>query len=449
MKGRILIVEDEENFRAFLQTVLDDDGHEVVTAGDGFAGLQLIKSEQFNLVVSDLKMPGKSGFELFKEVMQEANPPLFIFLTAFGTVEEAVMAIKSGAFDFLTKPVKSPDALLEVVNRALESQPRRSECLSLSETDAAGLPPAELIFSGQAMETVHTLVHNVAVTVANVLIYGESGTGKELVAKVIHLLSPRSKGSFIPINCAAIPENLLESELFGHERGAFTGAVQLRKGKFELAEGGTIFLDEIGEMPLILQAKLLRVLQERVYERVGGSKEIKADVRVIAATNRDLEKQVALKQFREDLFYRISVFPIHLPSLRERQDSIPMLAEYFLQRFSRLNNKNIKGIATESLSCLKSYQWPGNIRELQNVMERAVILADNLIRIQNLPDEIARKVENVTLEGRGILKSVERDLIIKALERNQGNRQLAADDLQMSRRSLQYKLKEFGLLDEQ
>lgn len=446
MKGRILLVEDDENFRAFLQTVLEDDGHVVEIAGDGLAGLRLIKRERFNLVVSDLKMPGKSGFELFKEAMLEANPPLFIFLTAFGKVEEAVTAIKSGAFDFLSKPLKNPEALLEIVNRALESQPRRTECLSLSETEAAGLPPAELIFSGQSMEAVHTLVHNVAVTVANVLIYGESGTGKELVAKVIHLLSPRGTGSFIPINCAAIPENLLESELFGHEKGAFTGAIQLRKGKFELAEGGTIFLDEIGEMPLVLQAKLLRVLQERVFERVGGSKEIKADVRVIAATNRDLNKQVALKEFREDLFYRLSVFPLQLPPLRERQDSIPMLAKYFLQRFSLLNNKKIEGIAPEAMSCLKLYPWPGNIRELQNVIERAVILADNLIRSQNLPDGIVRNVEKMNSEGRGILKSVERELIIKALERHQGNRQLAADDLRMSRRSLQYKLKEFGLL---
>ncbi len=449
MKSRILLVEDDENFRVFLHTVLKDDGHEVVMAGDGLTGLRLIQHEQFDLVISDLKMPGKSGFELFKEVMQVAKPPLFIFLTAFGKVEEAVTAIKSGAFDFLTKPLKSPEALLEVVNRALESQPRRTECLSLSETETAGLPPAELIFAGQAMESVHTLVHNVAVTVANVLIYGESGTGKELIAKVIHLLSPRGKDSFIAINCAAIPENLLESELFGHERGAFTGAIQLRKGKFELAEGGTIFLDEIGEMPLVLQSKLLRVLQERVFERVGGSKEIRADVRVIAATNRDLIKQVALKQFREDLFYRLSVFPINLPPLRERQDSIPMLTEYFLQRFSRANNKNINGITIEALTCMKSYQWLGNIRELQNVMERAVILADNMIGPQNLPEGIVKNVQIANSEGRGILKLVERDLIIKALERHQGNRQLAADDLQISRRSLQYKLKEFGLLEEQ
>ncbi|MDO9308746.1 MAG: sigma 54-interacting transcriptional regulator, partial [Deltaproteobacteria bacterium] len=293
------------------------------------------------------------------------------------------------------------------------------------------------------------LVHNVAVTVANVLIYGESGTGKELIAKVIHLLSRRCKGSFIPINCAAIPENLLESELFGHEKGAFTGAIQSRKGKFELAEGGTIFLDEIGEMPLLLQAKLLRVLQERVFERVGGSKEIKADVRVIAATNRNLNIEVAQKRFREDLYYRLNVFPMHLPSLRERLDCLSYLADFFLQRFNLQNNKKIKGIDQEALLRLGAYSWPGNIRELQNVMERAVILAQDMIRCSHLPEHLLQADVPDMLESREMLKSVERKMIINALEKQGGNRRLAAEALHISRRSLQYKLKEFGLLDEE
>jgi DNA-binding NtrC family response regulator len=457
MNRRILLVEDDENFRTFLHTVLADEGYEVLTAGNGRTALQLIQQQQFDLVVSDLKMPDKSGFELFKEAMQEINPPLFIFLTAFGTVEEAVSAIKNGAFDFLTKPLKSPEALLDVVTRALNSQPRRKDCLTLTETEAAGLPPAELIFAGEAMESVHTLVHNVAVTIANVMIYGESGTGKELIARAIHLLSPRDKGSFIPINCAAIPENLLESELFGHEKGAFTGAIQTRKGKFELAEGGTIFLDEIGEMPLALQAKLLRVIQERVFERVGGSKEIKADVRVIAATNRDLSIEVAQKRFREDLFYRLDVFPIYLPPLRERRDCIPLLANYFLQRFSGKNNKNLQGIEQEALSSMDSYEWPGNIRELQNIMERAVILSqDMMIRCAHLLVRGGKSTElplqsstPEKLEGRELLKSVERDMIVKALGQHDGNRRLAAEALNISRRTLQYKLKEFGLLHEE
>lgn len=449
MSRRILLVEDDENFRAFLQAVLEDEGHKVLTAGDGVAGLQLIRQDKFDLVISDLKMPGLSGFDLFREAMQEVNPPLFIFLTAFGTVEEAVSAIKNGAFDFLTKPLKSPEALLEIVNRAFESQARRIDCLSLNETETAGLPPAEIIFAGQAIEPVHTLVHNVAVTVANVLIYGESGTGKELIAKVIHLLSRRCKGSFIPINCAAIPENLLESELFGHEKGAFTGAIQSRKGKFELAEGGTIFLDEIGEMPLLLQAKLLRVLQERVFERVGGSKEIKADVRVIAATNRNLNIEVAQKRFREDLYYRLNVFPMHLPPLRERLDCLSYLADFFLQRFNLQNNKKIKGIDQEALLRLGVYSWPGNIRELQNVMERAVILAQDMIRCSHLPEHLLQADVPDMLESREMLKSVERKMIINALEKHGGNRRLAAEALHISRRSLQYKLKEFGLLGEE
>jgi len=447
MKKRILLVEDEENFRVFVQTVLMDEDFDVLIASDGLSGLSILQRERVDLVISDLKMPGMSGIELFKAVMGKPNPPLFVFLTAFGTVEEAVAAMKDGAFDFLTKPLKDTESLLDVVKRALASQPRTRECLTCIETDAAGLPPAEIIFAGQSIQAAHTLVHNVAPTMANVLITGESGTGKELVARAIHLLSLRSRAAFIALNCAAIPENLLESELFGHEKGAFTGAAQTRQGKFELAGGGTIFLDEIGDMPLTLQAKLLRVLQERVFERVGGSREIKADVRVIAATNRNLEECVARKSFREDLFYRLNVFPISLPPLRERQDSVPLLVDYFLQRFGSMNNKKLKGIEPEALSYLQSYSWPGNIRELQNVMERAVILASSSIKPQNLPDGIVSNVEMVRAEGRGVLKSVERELIIKALARHHGNRQLAADDLQMSRRSLQYKLKEFGLLD--
>jgi DNA-binding NtrC family response regulator len=449
MKGRILLVEDDENFRAFLYTVLKDDGYEVSTASDGLSGLRMIRREQFDLVLSDMRMPGKSGLELFKEAMQEAEPPLFIFLTAFGKVEEAVLAIKNGAFDFLTKPLESPDALLSVVGRALESKPRRKKSLSLNETDAFGLPPADIIFAGEAMEPVHNLVHNVAGTVASVLIYGESGTGKELIARVIHLLSPRSSHSFIPINCAAIPENLLESELFGHEKGAFTGAIQARKGKFELAEGGTIFLDEIGEMPLALQAKLLRVLQERVFERVGGSKEVKADVRVIAATNRDLTLEVAQKRFREDLFYRLNVFPINLPPLRERQDTTLLLADYFLQRFSRQNNKKLFGIEPDALSGMHSYAWPGNVRELQNAMERAVILAHDVVKLSHLPDHLLKINLPEKLDGREKLKFFEREIIVKALEQHGGNRRLAAEELNISRRTLQYKLKEFGLLGEE
>jgi DNA-binding NtrC family response regulator len=448
MNGRILLVEDDETFRSFLQTILEEDGHEIRTAEDGVKALQLLRRENFDLVISDLKMPGKNGLDLFREARQDPSPPRFIFLTAFGRVEEAVAAMKEGAVDFLTKPLESPDILLALVRRTLESQDRARAYLSLKESEAAGLPPEELIFAGEAMQEVRNLVRNVAATTANVLVYGESGTGKELVARTIHLLSPRSKAGFVPLNCAAIPENLLESELFGHEKGAFTGAILARQGKFELARGGTIFLDEIGEMPLALQAKLLRVLQERVFERVGGGKEIKADVRVIAASNRNLQDEVTAKRFREDLYYRLNVFPLHLPPLRERSDVISQLADYFLHRFSRQIGKKLKGIDTEALEAMQVYVWPGNVRELQNVMERAVILAQDFIRRSNLPDEMLRRAEPESRDGREMLKSVEREMIVKALHRHAGNRRLAATELGFSRRTLQYKLKEYGLLDE-
>ncbi|TWJ19759.1 sigma-54-dependent transcriptional regulator [Geobacter argillaceus] len=447
MKGRILLVEDDQTFRSFLCTILEDDGHEVKTAEDGVKGLHLLRQEDFDLVISDLKMPSKSGLELFRETRNDPSRPQFIFLTAFGKVDEAVAAMKEGAVDFLTKPLADPDTLLVLVNRAIESQSRTREYLSLKESESAGLPPEELIFAGQAMKEVRQLIHEVAKTTANVLIYGESGTGKELVARTIHLLSPRSTAGFIPLNCAAIPENLLESELFGHEKGAFTGALQARQGKFELAKGGTIFLDEIGEMALPLQAKLLRVLQERVFERVGGSKEIKADVRVLAASNRNLQSEVAERRFRDDLYYRLNVFPLHLPPLRERVDAIPLLAEYFLERFSRQIGKKLKGIDADAMAALKCYGWPGNVRELQNVMERAVILAQGNVRCVNLPDGILCEPGPEPRDSRDVLKSVEREMIVKALNKHNGNRRLAAEELNISRRTLQYKLKEYNLLD--
>ncbi len=448
MKGRILLVEDDETFRSFLRTVLEDDGHEVKTAENGLKGLQFLRRENFDLVVSDLKLPGKSGLELFRETRNDPDPPLFIFLTAYGRVEEAVSAMKEGAVDFLTKPLDDPETLLLLVRRVMENQNRTRDYLSLKESESAGLPPDDLVFAGRAMEEVRKLVYNVSVTDATVLIYGESGTGKELVARTIHLLSPRSGSGFIPLNCAAVPENLLESELFGHEKGAFTGAVQARQGKFELARGGTIFLDEIGEMPHSLQAKLLRVIQERTFERVGGNREIKADVRIIAATNRNLQQEVSERRFREDLYYRLNVFPILLPPLRDRADAVPVLVDYFISRFSVRVGKKVKGMEEGALEIMKDYQWPGNIRELQNVIERAVILAADVIRADMLPAEMRRGKEEAGLHGREILKSAERDMIVKALGRHGGNRRLTAEELGISRRSLQYKLKEYGLLDE-
>jgi DNA-binding NtrC family response regulator len=446
MSATILIVEDDAVFRELMSTILDNAGYTVATACDGGEGLRRIQREKFDLVLCDLKMPVRNGLELFRATRNEPAAPLFIFITAFGRVEEAVAAIKDGAFDFLSKPLKDPAALIEIVGRALEQVQLERMSVSFQETEQAGLPPEELIFAGRAMEGIWKLVQGVARTTATVLLHGESGTGKELVARMIHLASPRKAAPFVPLNCAAIPENLLESELFGHERGAFTGAVTARRGKFELAQGGTIFLDEIGEMPALLQTKLLRVLQERVFERLGGTLQIKADVRVIAATNRDLAREVVEKRFREDLFYRLNVFPISLPPLRKRVDAIPLLVRYFCARFSAAAGaRRPVGITTEAMTLLQRHNWPGNVRELQNIIERGIILARGEITSNELPAELHEHSPPGN-PNEGILKHHEKEAIRKALLKFHGNRRQTADALGISLRTLQYRLKELDLL---
>jgi DNA-binding NtrC family response regulator len=442
----ILIVEDDVVFRELLTAILDKAGYTVTTAVDGGEGLRRLQREQFDLVLSDLKMPIRSGLDLFRATRSEPNAPLFIFITAFGRVDEAVAAIKEGAFDFLSKPLKDPASLLATVQRALEQVELGRLTVSLQEIEKSGLPPEELIFAGRAMEYVRKLVQDVGRTPATVLLHGESGTGKELIARMIHLASPRKAMPFIPLNCAAIPENLLESELFGHERGAFTGASQARRGKFELAQGGTIFLDEIGEMPVLLQAKLLRVLQERTFERVGGSLQIKADVRIIAATNKDLATEVAEKRFREDLFYRLNVFPITLPPLRERVDAIPELVRHFCARFSAAAGlRRPIGVSPDALKLLQLHSWPGNVRELQNVIERGVILARGEINPNELPSEMLEQ-NRLSESTEGILKHREKETIVTTLQQFKGNRRQTAEALGISLRTLQYRLKELGLL---
>lgn len=446
MSATILVVEDNQVFRELITTILDNAGYTVSSAGDGGEGLRRIQRERFDLVLCDLKMPVRSGLELFRLTRDDADAPLFVFITAFGRVDEAVAAIKNGAFDFLSKPLKDPASLLETVRRALEQVDLQRMTISLQETEQAGLPPEELIFSGKAMEPVRKLVSDVARTSATVLIHGESGTGKELIARMIHLASPRKSAPFVPLNCAAIPDNLLESELFGHERGAFTGAIQSRRGKFELAQGGTIFLDEIGEMPQLLQAKLLRVLQERVFERLGGSLQIKADVRIIAASNRDLVREVAERRFREDLFYRLNVFPITLPPLRERTDAIPSLARHFCARFSAAAGLRCPiGITSEALARLQVYGWPGNVRELQNIIERGVILSHGEITPGDLPPQLQDQLPSGE-SHEGVLKHREKADIYRTLRQFGGNRRQTAAALGISLRTLQYRLKELGLL---
>jgi DNA-binding NtrC family response regulator len=446
-QATILIIEDDPTFRSLLVTVLEDEGYDIVEEKDGKQALLSLRRRSFDLVLSDLRLPGMEGLELFRQAKSEGIAPPFVLLTAFGTVEDAVSALKEGVADFLTKPLKDPDALRALVRRTLDNHRRELTLTVLKEREAAGLPPEKVMFAGVAMADVHSLIGNVADTPASVLITGESGTGKELAARMIHLAGRRRDAVFVAVNCAAIPETLMESELFGHEKGAFTGATQVRPGKFELAAGGTLFLDEIGELPLVLQAKLLRVVQERTFERLGGSREIRADVRIVAATNRDLAVEVREKRFREDLYYRLNVFPIHLPPLRERRDALPVLTEYLVSRAARQIGRAISLVEQDVLAAFSGYDWPGNIRELQNVIERAVILSSGRITLNELPELIRRPVQSPPVASDGSLQNREQAAILEVLTQCGGNRRLAAERLGISKRTLQYRLKEYGLTD--
>lgn len=446
--ARILLVEDDAMFRSLLAAILEDEGYELVEREDGKAALMTLQRQSFDLVLSDLRLPGLNGLELFRTATTQGIAPPFVLLTAFGTVEEAVAAIKEGVADFLTKPLKDPETLRRLVRKILTNGMKERSLTVLRDRDAAGLPPDEILFAGQAMQQVRSLIADVAPTLATVLITGESGTGKELAARAIHQTSQRAAAPFVALNCAAIPETLLESELFGHEKGSFTGATQARQGKFELASGGTIFLDEIGELPLPLQSKFLRVLQERVFERVGGSREIRADVRIVAATNRDLVGEVRERRFREDLYYRLNVFPLPLPPLRERRDGLQLLVHYLLKRAAEQTGRGIPLIEPAALASLEQYGWPGNIRELQNVIERAVILSKGQVTVHELPDGLRRPVSEAVIPvGGGSLRDLERATILEALAACGDNRRLAAEKLGISKRTLQYRLKEYGLVD--
>jgi DNA-binding NtrC family response regulator len=446
--ARILLVEDDSTFRSLLAAILEDEGYELVEREDGKAGLMALQRQSFDLVLSDLRLPGLNGLELFRNATAQGIAPPFILLTAFGTVEEAVAAIKEGVADFLTKPLKDPDTLRTLVRRILNHGMKERSLAVLKDRDAAGLPPEAVLYAGRAMQQVQGLIADVAPTQATVLITGESGTGKELAARAIHQGSQRSAAPFVALNCAAIPETLLESELFGHEKGAFTGATQARQGKFELASGGTIFLDEIGELPLPLQTKFLRVLQERLFERVGGSREMRADVRIVAATNRDLFEEVRERRFREDLYYRLNVFPVHLPPLRERQDGLPALIEYLLKRAADQVGRGVPIVEAEALSALGSYSWPGNIRELQNVIERAVILSKGMLSRAELPEFLRNPAVRCATQPEGdSLRDLERERILSVLEKCGNNRRMAAEKLGISKRTLQYRLKEYGMTE--
>ncbi len=447
-KGKILVVDDEAKMRRVLQIILQKEGYEAVTAKDGREALQKAEKENFDLVLTDMKMPGLSGIDLLKRITESDEEIPVIMVTAYGTVETAVKAMKEGAHDYLLKPFEKDEMKIIIANALkMKSLVRENRYLRGELEEKYKLD--NIIGKSSQMQEVYKMLREVANTKATVLIQGETGTGKTLVARALHFNSSRKEKPFIHVNCAAFPEGLLESELFGHVKGAFTDAVANKPGKFELANGGTIFLDEIIELSPMLQVKLLRVLQEKEFERVGGVKTIKIDVRVIAATNRDVKKALEDGSLREDLYYRLNVVSIKIPPLREHKEDVPLLVNYFLQKFNRESGKNIKGVSPEAMDVLMNYSWPGNAREVENVIERAVILSsEDTLLPQSLPlhlEEEPDKLE-IHLPPEGIaLEKVEKSLIREALKITRGNQSRAAKLLDISRNTLRYRLKKFGL----
>ena len=446
-KASILVVDDEPAMRLLVTSILKGEGHEVTAAASGEEALQLIDRHHYHLVITDLKMPGMSGVALLERVKQDDPETAVILLTAFGTVEGAVEAMRKGAVHYLLKPLANPDELRLAVRRVLEERRVTDEATTLRQASEAVFPFGEIIAGDPKMRAALDLARSVAPADSTVLVTGETGTGKELVARAVHHWSGRANRAFVAVNCAALAETLLESELFGHEKGAFTGAVAQRRGRFELAHEGTLFLDEVGEMSPALQAKLLRVLEEGTLERVGGMKTVTVDVRVIAATHRELTQMLAAGTFRSDLFYRLSVFPIQLPPLRERPSDILPLAEYILRSVTRRLGKRIVGFTEEAMALLQGYGWPGNIRELQNVVERAAILCQG--------DQILPAYLNLTLgfpapaaTGPRMLRELEREAILAALSACQGNRRTAAEQLGIGLRTLYTRLREYGISTE-
>lgn len=444
----ILIIDDERGTREAMGKFLRLD-YDVTLAEDGEKGINLLNRNHYDLILSDIRMePGPSGLDVLAASLKLSPPPPCILFTAYGSIETAVEAVKQGAFDFVTKPVNF-DRLEIIIRRALESVSLKEENTELKRKLGSSFGVKGMIGNSAKMKNIIETIEQVAPTRTTVLITGESGTGKELVAQAIHQCSGRT-GKFVPVHCSALPDNLIESELFGHERGAFTGAVEMRKGRFELAEGGTIFLDEIGEIPLHIQVKLLRVLESRSFERIGGSETIVTDARVVAATNRDLKKMVEEGTFREDLFYRLDVVSLEIPPLRERKEDIPLLVKHYLDVFNKENGKDI-GITETAMASLCAYAWPGNIRELRNCVERMVVLCrGKMIELENVPVDVREGVtpgiaKTVLAQPSCDLECNEKMLIERALNECKGNRTKAAEKLGISRRTLHRKLHTYNL----
>ncbi|GMV41233.1 MAG: sigma-54-dependent Fis family transcriptional regulator [Myxococcales bacterium] len=440
----ILVVDDDTSNLASLQRVFEREELDVIAAEDGRAALDILRRQRVDVVLTDVMMPGITGMDLLKTVRTVSPEAEVILMTAFGTIETAVEAMKDGAYDFITKPFKRIQ-VVRSVRRALEKQSLLTENRALRERLETMLQEKDIIGSSVAIRKVVDMVHQVAPSAATVLLQGESGTGKELFARAIHRHSARSGGPFVAINCAAIPESILESELFGYERGAFTGAAQRKEGRFKLADGGTLLLDEIGEVAPAVQVKLLRVLQEGEIERLGGTQPVKVDVRIVAATNKNLAEEVKRGRFREDLFYRLNVIAINLPPLRERRDDIPLLATHFLRIFCDKNRKEIRGFQRDALEALAGWDWPGNVRELENTIERAVVLCrGDTVRREDLPEHIAESdnapLPHITVALGTPLEDVEKQLIRETLRMTNGDKRLAAQLLGIATRTIYRKI---------
>jgi len=447
MKAKLLIVDDERNIREGLQKALSTDGYEVELAADGREAMEKIEEGDIDLIITDLKMPNISGDELMKAALEQYPYLPVIILTGHGTIENAVEAMRNGAYDYITKPLNI-DKLSLIVKRALENSSLKRQNRELLNQLKKKYSFENIIGKSSAMKKVFETIELVAPSRANVLIYGESGTGKEVIADAIHHNSPRRDKPYVKVHCAALPETLLESELFGHEKGSFTGAIARKRGRFELAHTGTIFLDEVGEINQQTQVKLLRVVQEREFERVGGEQSIKVDVRIISATNKNLKKEIDKGNFREDLYYRLDVVSIHVPPLRERRDDIPLMAHKFIEEFSIENNKQIEGITNGALQALMNYKWPGNVRELRNVIESIVVLTrSKIITEQDLPTYILAKDEQESLKipAGSSLKEAEKKLIMFTLQNTGGNKSKASEILKIGRKTLHRKLSEYGI----
>jgi len=450
-KLHVLIVEDGTSQREMLRDFLQREGYVIAEAESGDAALKAVVDGHFDLVLLDFKMPGMNGIEVLRRV-KEINPEIdVVMMTAYGTIETAVDAMKAGAVDYITKPIDLEELLL-LMDRIAERRTliKENEILRQQLLDK-GITTDQIIYQSSQMEGLINLAGRVASSRATVLLQGESGTGKELFARLIHTLSPRSAKTMIVVNCGALPETLLESELFGHEKGAFTGATTRRRGRFEEADGGTLFLDEIGDLSLPVQVKLLRFLQEREFQRLGGNQTITSDVRIISATNRDLEEQVQSGTFRDDLYYRLNVVVMNIPPLRDRKEDIPVLVEFFIRRFSSENGKEIEGLSSEAMDILLKYNYPGNVRELENIIERSAVVArDPVISVRDLPFKDVSshhfdEYKKVPGPMKDSVEALERQMIEEAMEKAQHHQTKAAEMLGITERTLRYKLKKYGL----